>query len=109
MRPIGRFFQVTEVNNYDKYFLDIDKVMHFPITFVIKTKASKEDILQELKTYINKRSNGMIVIKQRYDKAIEEIITINELYLWIEELKDKDIDNIIRDIDIYYKLEMNIK
>ncbi len=62
--------------------------MHFPITFVIKTKASKEDILQELKTYINKRSNGMIVIKQRYDdKAIEEIITINELYLWIEEIK----------------------
>ena len=33
MRPVGRFFQVTEVNNYDKYLLDIDKVIHFPITF----------------------------------------------------------------------------
>ena len=39
MRPIGRFFQVTEVNNYDKYLLDIDKVMHFPVTFVIKTNS----------------------------------------------------------------------
>lgn len=28
MRPVGRFFQVTEVNNYDKYLLDIDKVIH---------------------------------------------------------------------------------
>lgn len=27
MRPVGRFFQVTEVNNYDKYLLDIDKVI----------------------------------------------------------------------------------
>ena len=35
MRPVGRFFQVTEVNNYDKYLLDIDKVMHFPISFVL--------------------------------------------------------------------------
>ena len=27
---------------------------------------------------------------------------------WIYELDEKDIDSIIRDIDIYYKLEMNI-
>ena len=42
MRPVGRFFQVTEVNNYDKYLLDIDKVMHFPVSFVIKTTNSKK-------------------------------------------------------------------
>lgn len=108
MRPVGRFFQVTEVTNYDKYLLDIDKVMHFPISFVIKTKLSKHHILQELNEYINRRANGMRVIKERYQKAIEEIITINELQQWILELKEEDIDNIIRDIDIYYKLEMNM-
>lgn len=48
MRPVGRFFQVTEVNNYDKYLLDIDKVMHFPISFVIKTKQQKNDVLADL-------------------------------------------------------------
>lgn len=52
MRPVGRFFQVTEVSNYDKYLLDIDNVMHFPITFVIKTKQSKNDILSELEKHI---------------------------------------------------------
>lgn len=26
MRPLGRFFQVTETLNVNKYFLDIDKI-----------------------------------------------------------------------------------
>ena len=50
----------------------------------------------------------MRVVEERYKKAIEEIITINELQNWLEELDDNDIDSIINDIDIYYKLEMNI-
>lgn len=109
MRPVGRFFQVTEVNNYDKYLLDIDKVLHFPITFVIKTHQTKESVLKQLETYIDERANGMIVIEENYRKAIEEIITINELQNWIIELDDKNIDQIIRDIDIYYRLEMNME
>lgn len=108
MRPVGRFFQVTEVNNYDKYLLDIDKVMHFPVTFVIKTHSSKVQVSEELDAYINSRANGMRIIESRYKTAIEEIITINELKQWTNELGDTDIDGIIRDIDIYYKLEMNM-
>lgn len=108
MRPVGRFFQVTEVNNYDKYLLDIDKVMHFPISFVIKTKQSKNNVLADLEQYIEQRSSGMAVLEDRYRRAIEEIITINELQMWTEDLCDEDIDGIIRDIDIYYKLEMNM-
>ena len=106
MRPVGRFFQVTEVNSYDKYLLDIDKVMHFPITFVIKTKNVKARVLRELDDYIAVRSSGMRVIEERYRKAIEEIITINELQQWTYDLDNDDIDGILRDIDIYYKLEM---
>lgn len=108
MRPVGRFFQVTEVNNYDKYLLDIDKVMHFPISFVIKTKKTKEQVQSDLDEYINSRANGMRIIEERYRKAIEEIITINELTEWTECLDNKDVDGIIRDIDIYYRLEMNM-
>ncbi|MBR2208592.1 MAG: hypothetical protein IJ859_07260, partial [Synergistaceae bacterium] len=108
MRPIGRFFQVTEVNNYDKYLLDIDKVMHFPVTFVIKTQSPKKQVLKELSDYIKKRANGMRIIERRYKTAIEEIITINELKRLIYDLNNEDIDEIIRNIDIYYKLEMNI-
>lgn len=108
MRPVGRFFQVTEVNNYDKYLLDIDKVMHFPISFVIKTTQQKSDVLKDLKQYITQRSSGMTILEKRYKEAIEEIITINELQKWTMELEGVDIDGIIRDIDIYYRLEMNM-
>ena len=109
MRPVGRFFQVTEVNNYDKYLLDIDKVMHFPVSFVIKTRNNKETVLQELDEYISARTGGMDILEERYRNAIEDIITINELHAWTDELPDKDIDGIIRDIDIYYRLEMNME
>lgn len=108
MRPVGRFFQVTEVNNYDKYLLDIDKVMHFPVTFVIKTLKSKDKILSELDEYINDRSGGMVIIKERYQKAIEEVITINELKEWVMMLEEEFVDQIIKDIDVYYRMEMNL-
>lgn len=108
MRPVGRFFQVTEVNNYDKYLLDMDKVMHFPVTFVIKTRRTKALILKELDDYINERAGGMKIIKEKYENAIEEIITINELVEWTDSLDDKDIDGIFKDIVHYYRLEMNL-
>jgi len=107
MRPLGRFFQVTEVGNYDKYFLDIDKILHFPITFVIKTNKSREIIRNELNQYIYKRSGGMETIIERYKNAIEEIITINELKKWYEGLSELSIMNILNDIVLYYKIEMN--
>lgn len=109
MKPLGRFFQVTEImENYDKYLLDIDKVMHFPITFVIKTLKTKESIEKELADHISVKSGGMDLIAKRYKNAVEEIITINELKKWIHNLVDDDINSIINDIEMYYKLEMNL-
>ncbi len=107
MRPLGRFFQVTEVGNYDKYFLDIEKVLHFPITFVIKTNKSKEQIYKEFDNYIKYKSGGMKTLIERYNNAIEEVITINELKSWYSNLSENDIKNIMKDIIQYYKLEMN--
>jgi hypothetical protein len=108
MRPIGRFFQVTEVDNYDKYTLDMDKVLHFPITFVIKTNKSKQTIKKELIAHIKENSGGMKMIEHRYLHAIEEIITINELKKWLYDLSAKDVKALLSDIEKYYKLEMNL-
>lgn len=110
MKPLGRFFQVTEVvENYDKYLLDIDKVMHFPITFVVKTKKSQKDLYSELEEYIENYSCGMEILKNRYKNAIEEIITINELKKWVKDLSGDTINEVIDDIELYYKLEMNVE
>ena len=74
MRPLGRFFQVTEVtSSYDKYLLDIDKVMHFPITFVIKTLQTKDIILEQLEEYITIKSGGMRIIRERYKKRLRRL------------------------------------
>lgn len=109
MKPLGRFFQVTEVmENYDKYLLDIDKVMHFPITFVVKSTKTKIGIKKDLDDYIQFKSGGMSIIINRYRNAIEEIITINELKEWMNGLQDADINSVINDIEMYYKLEMNL-
>jgi len=108
MRPLGRFFQVTEVSNYDKYLLDIDKVMHFPITFVIKTHQDKATVMTQIEKYIQQKSGGMKIIKERYIKAIEEIITINELQEWLNLLSGQSIDELLQDILKYYRLELNI-
>lgn len=108
MRPLGRFFQVTEVENYDKYLLDIDKVLHFPITFIIKTNSPKEKVMEDIHDYIELKSKGMKVIKEKYIAAFEEIITINELKQWLMELDNETMNDLLRDIDLYYKLELNL-
>ena len=49
MRPLGRFFQVTETVDVKKYFLDIEKIQRYPITFVVKSTDSKESILKSMR------------------------------------------------------------
>lgn len=108
MKPLGRFFQVTEVSNYDKYFLDIDKVNHYPITFVVKTKRLSEDIYNDLLNYGTEKSGGLNFLEEKYHSAIEEVITINELKQWMSKLNPDDIKFLVEEIDRYFKLEMNI-
>jgi hypothetical protein len=49
LQPHGRFYQVTEDTNVTKWFLDIDKVARYPITFVVKDSRTPEDILQAMR------------------------------------------------------------
>ncbi|MBC1284558.1 restriction endonuclease [Listeria booriae] len=109
MRPLGRFFQVTEVNNYDKYFLDMDKVNHFPITFVVKTHTDSATIRKNLLAYGTEKSGGLRILEDVYHSAVEEVITINELTEWLEEMVASDLNFLIEEIDRYFKVEMNIE
>ena len=40
--------------------------------------------------------------------AIEDVITINELNAWLCSLDNDAVDGVLRDVDMYYRLEMNI-
>ena len=55
MRPLGRFFQVTETLDVKKYFLDIDKIQRFPLTFVVKSQESPETLRALLEEQASKQ------------------------------------------------------
>lgn len=75
MKPLGRFFQVTETLDFRKYFLDIDKLERYPITFVIKTDDEVCNIRQRLKEDAQK-TYTIEKIVEKYMDCIEEIINI---------------------------------
>ena len=75
MQPLGRFFQVTETLDFKKYFLDIDKIQKFPITFVIKSDELIEVLLDKIKVNANKIYVVNVII-DKYMSCIEEVINI---------------------------------
>ncbi len=109
MRPLGRFFQVTETVDVKKYFLDIDKIQHFPISFVIKSNESINYLLQQL-TEGAKRQYPVKTIVDKYMKCIEEIINIPILLERFLIAKSKGyLRNILDEIIVQSKLEFNLK
>jgi len=78
MKPLGRFFQVTETLDVRKYFLDIDKIERYPITFVIKSTDNIDDLLKKLKEGAE-RQYSIKAIVDKYMACIEEVINIPTL------------------------------
>ena len=78
MRPLGRFFQVTETLDTSKYFLDIDKVQRFPLTFVVKSEEEAVDIWQKIKAQAETQYPVKAIVDV-YMNCIEEIINLSEL------------------------------
>lgn len=78
MRPLGRFFQVTETVDVSKYFLDIEKVQRFPITFVVKSEDSVDNIRASIKAQAVERYRIEAVVES-YMSAVEEIINVEDL------------------------------
>ena len=107
MRPLGRFFQVTETLDLKKYFLDIDKIQRYPITFVIKT----DDDIEEIRTKLEDNAKNLYSIKSivdRYMACIEEIINIPLLKKrFFEALNQGYLKNILREIIVQSKVEFN--
>ncbi len=107
MKPLGRFFQVTETIDANKYFLDIDKVQRFPITFVVKTTDSPEKI----KNLIREQAKAKYKIESivnSYMDSIEEIINVPYLIESFEKLLNTNVlAEIMNEIIIQSKVEFN--
>lgn len=107
MRPLGRFFQVTETMDLHKYFLDIEKVQRYPITFVIKSELPSSRI----KSLIHEGATakfGVKVVVDRYMKSIEEIINLVDLRANLQEVIDAgEAELLLKEIIFHSRLEFN--
>ena len=107
MKPLGRFFQVTETIDANKYFLDIDKVQRFPITFVVKTTET----IEQIRASVRKQAVAKYKIESivdTYMQAIEEIINIQGLISAFDRVvKSGKLQSVMNEIVIQSKVEFN--
>lgn len=107
MKPLGRFFQVTETLDFKKYFLDIDKIQKFPITFVIKSDEPVEALIKKIKDNAGK-SYSIASIVDKYMSCIEEIINTDILTQAFEKaIKNGYLKSILDEIVTQSKIEFN--
>ena len=107
MKPVGRFFQVTESIDVKKYFLDIDKVQRFPLTFVVKSNECPKI----LRMHIKERAKRLYSVKKivsRYMECIEEVINTDELLCRFEQVfSDGKLEAVIDEIVLQSQIEFN--
>ncbi|MEG4091830.1 restriction endonuclease [Microcoleus sp. Pol12B4] len=107
MKPLGRFFQVTETVDVNKYFLDIDKIERYPITFVVKSLDSDSEIKSKIEAQAQKLYSINAIVSQ-YMECIEEIINVPILIERFEQAVAKgDLSNILSEIIKQSRLEFN--
>jgi hypothetical protein len=107
MRPLGYFFQVTETLDIKKYFLDIDKIEHYPIRFVVKTNEDRESIYEHLRKGAFEQY-GIEKIVNRYMESIEEVVNIPQLITFFNEAEKMGyLNDILHEILIQSKVEFN--
>lgn len=109
MKPLGRFFQVTETLDFKKYFLDIEKIEKYPITFVVKSTERIEDLRKKLyqdaiKTYVVED------IVRKYMACIEDIINIPLLLSYFQMVETKGmLPDVLNEILLQSQVEFNIE
>ncbi|RAJ19869.1 restriction endonuclease [Pedobacter cryoconitis] len=107
MKPLGRFFQVTETLDFKKYFLDIEKLQKYPITFVIKSEAEVDKL--HAKIYDDALKNYPVeAVVKKYMECIEELINIPILLdFFNKSIELGHIRSILNEIILQSKFEFN--
>lgn len=107
MKPLGRFFQVTETIDVKKYFLDIDKVQRFPITFVVKSTDSEAEIRAAIRSQAVARYKIDAVVDS-YMRAVEKIINVGDLIEAFDKVVNSgQLQAVMDEIVVQSKVEFN--
>lgn len=108
MRPLGRFFQVSETSDVRKYFLDIDKVQRYPITFVIKSQDSAEEIRNRMRQQAQ-QVYGVTAVVNRYMNCVEELVNIQKLLDRFDEVVlEGNLKEVVDELVTQTRMEFNL-
>lgn len=107
MRPLGRFFQVTETIDVNKYFLDIDKIQRFPLTFVVKSNDPVNLIVGNIRQQAVAKYRIKAVVNS-YMNAVEEVINSPRLLECLNEVvKAGKVSEVMNEIIVQSEVEFN--
>lgn len=106
MRPLGRFFQATETLDFKKYFLDIEKLEHYPVTFVVKSDENIDVIISKIRANALKAYSIERVINE-YMGCIEEIINLKMLSGMLKNMDEASLQDVLDEIIKQSKVEFN--
>jgi FMN-dependent NADH-azoreductase len=93
--------------DFKKYFLDIDKIQKYPITFVIKSDEDVEPLKKKIQDNADKTYTIKAIV-EKYMACIEEVINIPMLNIRFNEaVKQGYLNNILDEIVVQSKVEFN--
>lgn len=108
MRPLGRFFQVTETVDVRKYFLDIEKIQRFPITFVVKSEVHITTLQNTMREHAQ-RTYGVTKVVNDYMDCIEELINIPVLLEHLDKVVEQGgLSQVVGELVAQSRLEFNM-
>jgi hypothetical protein len=92
---------------FSKYFLDIDKVQRFPITFVVKLTQTTDEIRAAIQAQAVAKYKIKAVV-DTYTNAVEEIINVNDLLTAFDSVvKSGKLREVMAEIVAQSKVEFN--
>lgn len=113
--PLGKYFQATQNFNFSKYFLDIEKLVKFPISFVIQTNMTAEESLKRICRDARKKYSDESILSSYLD-SFDQIFTLrdldeilNSLKELPKEVKSRHFKDMLNEFVIQYSVEYNIE
>ena len=106
LTPFGRFYQVTEEVDVVKWFLDIDKIARYPITFVVKDSRTSEEIIAAIRSAATEKLDADDVATMM--DCIEEVVNVpNLIRMFNHCVENNRLECVMSHILTHSKVEFN--
>lgn len=108
LKPLGRIFQVTETLDFKKYFLDFEKVNRYPVSFVIKTPDTRDNVMDRILNDASRSGQYSPETVRMYMSLFEEVFTLNDLAHIASALPLSALERVKAELSLQFQLEYGL-